>query len=87
MIDLKCCKVVANRNGQQELSRYILKQVAAPGLKEIKQVELYSKFRKFVPVEFRDEICPRPSEQVLQNIKKARSEKAKERTTRKRRAS
>jgi hypothetical protein len=38
-------------------------------------------------VEFQDEICPRPLEQVLQNIKKARIEKAKERTTRKRRAS
>jgi hypothetical protein len=83
MIDLKCCKVVANRNGQQELSRYILKQVAAPGLKEIKQVELYSQFQKFAPVKFWDEICLRPSEQVLQNIKKARSEKTKERTKRK----
>jgi len=41
---------------------------------------MYSKFRKFVPVEFRDEICPRPSQQVLENIKKARSEKAKARS-------
>ena len=87
MIDLRCRTQVADGNREQELNSYILKQVSAPGLKEIKQVELYSKFRKFVPVEFRDEICPRPSEQVLQNIKKARSEKAKERTTRKRRAS
>jgi hypothetical protein len=44
MIDSKCSKVVADRNREQELSRYVLKQVAAPGLKEIKQVELYSKF-------------------------------------------
>ncbi len=39
-------------------------------MREIKQVELWSKFRKFVPQEFQDEICPRPSDEVLKNIKK-----------------
>ena len=62
-----------------------LTPIPAPGLKEIKQVELYSKFRKFVPLEFQDEICPRPSQQVLENIKKSRSEKTKARSTAKKR--
>jgi hypothetical protein len=69
-----------NRDRFRSLQGYRLTQIPAPGLREIKQVEMYSKFRKFVPVEFRDEICPRPSQQVLENIKKARSEKAKARS-------
>jgi hypothetical protein len=46
-----------------------------PGLKEIKQVELYQKWRKFVPDEFQDEICPKPSDEVLNKIKEEKRKK------------
>jgi hypothetical protein len=77
-IDIKA--PLQNGDRFQKLQSYSLTQITAPGLREIKQVEMYTKFRKFVPEEFRDEICPRPSQQVLENIKKARSEKAKARS-------
>ena len=41
----------------------------------MKQVELYRKWRPLVPEEFRDEICPKPSDQILEIVKKERSEK------------
>jgi hypothetical protein len=40
-----------------------------PGLRPIKQVELYKKFRPFVPREFWEETCPKPSEAVLTQVK------------------
>jgi hypothetical protein len=46
---------------------------------------MYTKFWKFVPHEYQDKIFPRPSQQVLDNIKKTWSEKAKERNDRKKR--
>jgi len=82
-IDFKKSSV---RDRTRQLQNYILTAVEAPGLKEIKQVELWSKFRKFVPPEFQDEICPRPSDEVLENIKKNRSQKTNARNVRKRQA-
>jgi hypothetical protein len=46
-------------------------------------VELYTKWRKFVPTEFADEICPKPPDEVLENVQKARSDKNKERASKK----
>jgi len=68
-----------------ELLDFVIAPIEAPGLREIKQVELYTKFRKFVPEEFRDEICPKPSDHVLEKIKKDRSEKTKARNHKKKR--
>jgi hypothetical protein len=37
-----------------------------PGIKEIKQVELYKKWRKYVPTkQFKDEACPKPADDLL----------------------
>ncbi len=74
-IDLKT--MVRNR---QNLPSHVLNPLPTPGLKEIKQVEMYAKIQKFVPHEYRDEICPRPTDEVFANIKKQRSEKAKARS-------
>jgi hypothetical protein len=63
-----------------EMCNFRLVLILALGLKEIKQVELYSKTRKFTPMEFQDKICPRPSQKVLENIMKSRSEKTKARS-------
>ena len=37
-------------------------QIPYSGIKPIKQMELYLKWRKLVPPEFQDEICPRPKD-------------------------
>ena len=41
----------------------------APGLKEIKQVELFPKWRQFVPEKYKDETCPDPGVEVLNSVK------------------
>jgi hypothetical protein len=48
-----------------------------PGLRGIKQMELYTNYRKLVPDEFRDELCPKPSDEVMMKHKKDRSDKQK----------
>lgn len=47
------------------------------GLSDIKQVELYTKWRNCIPHVFQDEMCPKPSDKVLDKIKKEKAEKAK----------
>jgi len=50
--------------------KYKFKQLLQPGLKDIKRVELYKKWHPFVPVEFQDEICPQPPENVIKKVQK-----------------
>jgi hypothetical protein len=49
------------------------KKIAFPGVKEIKQVELYTKWRNYVPEEYKEEMCPEVAPGV---IKKQRLEKS-----------
>ena len=44
------------------------RQLTAPGLQEIKMVELWKKWGKFVPLEFREELCPKPSDDVITGV-------------------
>lgn len=85
-ISINFCKdkFVSNEDRLRELREYSLKGIAAPGMKEIKQVELYTKWRRFVPLEFADEICPKPPDEILEKVQKERSNKSKERNARKR---
>jgi hypothetical protein len=55
------------------------------GIKPTKLVELYKKWWPFVPSQFRDEICPRPSDEVIASAENNRSKKARKRTAKKRR--
>ena len=48
-----------------------------PGLREIKQVELWSKYRPLVPVEFREECCPKPAKEVIYREKNKKKAKGK----------
>lgn len=52
-------------------------QEKSPGLAEIKQVELFTKWRAFVPEEVRDDICPKPCQEVLDKVKNEKKEKHK----------
>jgi len=46
-----------------------------PGLKEIKQVELWTKFRRFLKRENQDLTCPYPGDEVMDRIRKQRNAK------------
>jgi hypothetical protein len=61
----------------QLMKQYQLQQLKEPGLKEINQVELWTKWRKFIPLHFQSEICPEPEAAVLQRIKNEKLEKLK----------
>lgn len=50
-----------------------------PGIKPIKQVKLYKKWRPFVPEPFKDEICPRPPDEILIQVGDERNKKARQR--------
>jgi hypothetical protein len=52
-------------------------QLISPGRKDIKQVELYTKFRKFVPKQFQDESCPKPTEAILERFKIEKTNKVR----------
>eukprot|EP00536_Pseudo-nitzschia_multiseries_P011867 jgi/Psemu1/30335/gm1.30335_g len=70
----------------QEAARdfVLLDPVAPTGIKEIKQIELYTKWRKLVTAEFVDIICPYPGDEVMKKFKEERNRKARERTQQKR---
>ena len=49
-----------------------------PGLRDIKQVELYKKWRKFMPDdETANLVCPKPPDDVLMRVSKEKSNKRK----------
>jgi hypothetical protein len=51
--------------GQWLLVATELESLPAPGLKEIK---LYTKYRPLVPEIYQDELCPKPSDEVLKRV-------------------
>jgi hypothetical protein len=67
----------AGSDRSELMKQYKLEQLREPGLREIKQVELWVKWRKFIPPQFRDEICPRPDEKIITRIKKEKNDKLK----------
>ena len=46
-----------------------------PGMSQRREVELFTKFRPLVPIEFRDIICPEPSKEVMEQVKADIAEK------------
>ncbi len=54
-----------------------------PGIKPIKQVGLWKKWGKFIPHHERQELCPKPSDEVIQFVASERTAKrsSKKRTT------
>ena len=55
-----------------------MKPITPPGLKQIKRVELGTKWRKLVPEQYADDICPRPSKELLASHKKSERERKKQ---------
>jgi hypothetical protein len=60
------------------MATYMLEPLDTPGIREIKQVELWKNWRQFVPHPHKDMICPEPPQEVLDRIKKQKSDKQKE---------
>ena len=54
-----------------------LEAIADPGIPEIKQVELFTKYRRLIPLAFQDITCPDPGEDIMARIKSTRNAKAR----------
>ena len=54
-----------------------LQKLTPPGIPEIKQVELYSKWRPLLKLENQDITCPRPPTEVLDRVRSERRNKQK----------
>jgi len=50
----------------------------APGIKPIKLVEMYTKWREFIPPMYQDDLCPKPSDEIIESVKKKRNQKSRE---------
>jgi hypothetical protein len=55
-----------------------LETLTPPGLNPMKQVELFTKWRKFVPTHLQDEVCPEPATEIMKNVRKLKQDKRKE---------
>ena len=44
----------------------------------IKQVELYTKWKKLVPDQYQDQICPKPDDSILNKVKRDKAKNAKD---------
>eukprot|EP00957_Ditylum_brightwellii_P122563 9346462-Ditylum_brightwellii.AAC.1 len=53
-----------------------VEEIPKPGLLDTKKVELYTKWRPLLPLQFRDITCPHPGNAVLNKIKNKRNKKA-----------
>jgi hypothetical protein len=61
----------------EEIQTFFLQTLKPTGLRPIKQVELYKKFRPYVLRQYWDETCPKPSDEVLKSVCKERADKRK----------
>ena len=67
-------KTTTNRH--EKLTAQVL-QLSAPGRKDIKQVELYTKYRRFVPLVWQNDCCPKPADEILARFKIEKTEKVR----------
>ena len=52
-----------------------LETIENKGLSEQKQCEMYFKWRPLIPAEYREALCPRPSDEVIERHRKYKEEK------------
>ena len=78
----------ATKAGRTRILKYgKVEVIEPPGLKPIKQFELYKKWRPLVFEEFADKSCPKPPFSVLEMVKNERAEKQKAKKAPKKKAS
>jgi hypothetical protein len=71
---------VLGKDRTAAIDAFVVAALKPPGLRPIKQVEMYKKFRPFVPRRFWGETCPKPSEEVLMQVKDETEKKRKHKT-------
>jgi hypothetical protein len=74
---LRCGQSVGDPAKNEYLADSFLSHCDRPDMREIKQVELYMKWRKVVPLRYGYEIWPLPSAEVLNRFKTERTDGAK----------
>jgi hypothetical protein len=60
---------------RKEIQDYVLETLKPPGLRPIKQVQLYKKSRPYVPRKYCAETCPKPTDKVIDSVCKERANK------------
>ena len=78
--DRDFCKYIdKDRKTVMKQEQETIAMLPPPGLRDIKQVELYKKWRKFMPDEKTvNLVCPKPPDDVLMRVSKEKSNKRKE---------
>jgi hypothetical protein len=64
----------------KEIHKFVLQTPNPNGLRPIKQVKLYKNFRPYVPHQYWEDTCPKPSDEVLESVRKERADKRKKKT-------
>jgi hypothetical protein len=77
-------KFSANTRGDR-MESLVMKTLTRPGLADIKQVDLYRKFREYVPEYAKDITCPKPPDEMIRKIAKMRSDKSRDKAHEKKR--
>ena len=83
--EFKTSTTIADLYRTQQMQQLSPVSLQRPGIKPIKQVELYKNWRPFIPREYRDEICPKPSDEVINEVQNERNAKSRARAAKKRR--
>ena len=65
LINCKKRRTGTNDNRLENLKSFILSPLDTSGVKEIKQVELYRKWRPYIPQYAQDITCPKPDDAIL----------------------
>ena len=75
----KKCKYLGEKERKIELSKMLddLEVLRAPGLRDIKAVELYVKWRPMLPQWARNDTCPQPTKKVIEVVKEAKRKQRK----------
>jgi hypothetical protein len=60
------------------MNNFSLETLKAPGICEIKQMELYKKWQKYLDTQYWDEMGPEPSAAVMQDFKSDKADKRKQ---------
>ena len=50
-----------------------------PGIPDIKRVELFTKYRPLIPLQFQDITCPHPGDKAIAKIKSERNTRVRKR--------
>ena len=62
------CIIMENRLQLLSSARCNMRPMSAPGMKHIKQVELWQKWGPFIPEPYRDCLCAKPSDTVINAV-------------------